>query len=242
MYYKAIINDMIVDVYDSLQYVKYDEKAKMILRCKKEEAQGIIERNGKKIYQVDGWPSLPGEYESVTLVEFDDADIYQGLITALDENDAVEDKVIPEEEETSDTQDIEMIREGKILEMSRVCEQEITKGFDIKLSDGLEDHHFSLEITDQIMISTLARKAADGETSLPWHADNEPCQFFSAEDILAINAKMESLITYHQTYFNSLKMYILANEEVRMINNIYYGISVPEAYQSDVFKVLMSTC
>lgn len=236
MYFKAVINDMIVDVYDSLQYVKYDEKAKMILRCKKDEAQGIIQRNGEKIYQVDGWPSLPGEHESVTLVEFEDSEMYDGLLAALNENQSIEE---PTEEEPVDNQDIELVREGKINAMSRACENAIMNGFDIVLSDGL-NHHFSLEITDQITISILATKALAGETNLPWHADGEPCQFYSTDDILSINNAMETLVTYHQTYFNSLKMYILSIEDVKTINEVIYGTEIPVEYQSDVYKALLN--
>ena len=236
MYFKALQNDVIVDVYNELQYVKYDEKANMILRCKKEEAYGIIQRNGEKIYQVDGWPTLPGTYETVSLVEFDDKEMYEGLLTALNENELVKE---PEEEEIIDNQDIDLVKEGKINAMSRECESSIMNGFDIVLSDGVS-HHFSLEITDQIMISVLAVKAASGVAELPWHADNEPCQFFSAEDILAINTAMENLITYHQTYFNSLKMYILSIEDVKTINEIYYGCDIPDEYHSDVYKAITS--
>lgn len=236
MYFKALQNDIIVDVYETLQYVKYDEKANMILRCQKEEAYGIIQRNGEKIYQVDGWPSLPGEHESVTLVEFEDSEMYDGLLAALNKNQSIEE---PVEEEPVDNRDIELVREGKINAMSKACESTIINGFDIVLNDG-ENHHFSLEITDQIMISVLAQKALAGETNLPWHADGEPCQFFSSEDLLKINNAMETVVTYHQTYFNSLKMYILSIEDVKTVNDIYYGIMIPEAYQSDVFKALMS--
>ena len=236
MFYKAIKDGVIVDVYKDLQYVKFNEKAKMILRCKKEEAQGIIQRNAEKIYQVEGWPSLPGEYETVSLVEFDASDVYDGLLAALNENEIVKE---PEEEIVIDTQDLEYAREGKINAMSNMCEKSIMKGFDIELSDGAS-HHFSLEVTDQIMISVLAQKALAGETNLPWHADGEPCQFWSTQDILAINSAMENLVTYHQTYFNSLKMYILSVEDFITLNGIEYGCGIPEEYQSDVYKVLIN--
>lgn len=236
MFYKAIKDDVIVDVYNELQYVKYNEKLKMILRCKKEEAQGIIQRNGEKIYHVEGWPNLTGTYESITLVEFDDSQMYDGLLAALNKNQSIEE---PVEEEPVDNQDIELVREGKINAMSRACENAIMNGFDIVLSDGL-NHHFSLEITDQIMISVLAQKALAGETNLPWHADGEPCQFWSTQDILAINSAMENLVTCHQTYFNSLKMYILSVEDFITLNGIEYGCGIPEEYQSDVYKVLIN--
>lgn len=92
MYYKALIDNDIVDVYDQLQYVKYNEDSKMILRCNKDdEPQGIIQRNGEKIYCVEGWPTLPGEYETVQLVEFDNVDKYLEILDALNENDSYKD-------------------------------------------------------------------------------------------------------------------------------------------------------
>lgn len=236
MFYKAIKEGVVVDVYKDLQYVKYDVKAKMVLRCKSnDEPQGIIQRNGEKIYQVEGWPNLPGEYETISLVEFDASDVYDGLLAALNENELVKEP----EEIVIDTQDIELAREGKINAMSNMCEKSITNGFDIKLSDG-ESHHFSLEVTDQIMISVLAQKALAGETNLPWHADGEPCQFWVPQDILAINNAMERLVTYHQTYFNSLKMYILSIEDFITLNGVEYGCEIPEEYQSNVYKVLLN--
>ena len=238
MYYKAVKDGIVVDVLNNLQCVKYNEKARMILRCKiNEEPEGIIQRNGEKIYQIEDWPSLPGEYETVSLVEFDDSELYDGLLAALNESQLIEE---PEEEEIiEDNQDIDLIKEGKVLAMSNTCEKSIIEGFDIKLSDG-ESHHFSLEVTDQIMISVLAQKALAGETNLPWHADGEPCQFYSIEDILAINSAMEKLVTYHQTYFNSLKMYILAIDEIKLINSVTYGCEIPVGYQSDVYKALLN--
>lgn len=237
MYYKALIDENIVDVYDQLQYVKYDEKSKMILRCDvNDNPQGIIQRNGEKIYQVEGRPSLPGEFENVILMEFEGVETYLALVNALNENQYVKE---PEDEQPGNSQDIELVREAKLKNMSRACEQIITNGFDIVLSDGVS-HHFSLEMADQIMISILAGKAMAGEKQLPWHANGEACQFWSAEDIIAINTAMESLITFHQTYFNSLKMYILSLNDLTEITNINYGCEIPLEYQSDVLKVLMS--
>ena len=51
--YKAVKNGKIIDAYEQLQYVKYDQNAKMFLRCNKDDnPQGIIQRNGIRIYHV----------------------------------------------------------------------------------------------------------------------------------------------------------------------------------------------
>lgn len=130
-------------------------------------------------------------------------------------------------------------KESLVTAMSETCGATITAGFNITLSDG-ETYHFSLETTDQIMISALAAKAAAGQESVPWHADGQSCKFFSAEDITAINDAMESLITYQQTYFNSLRSWIQSVETADELRAIYYGAAIPEEYQSEVLQALLA--
>lgn len=122
--------------------------------------------------------------------------------------------------------------------MSSVCHNAITNGFDIELSDG-KTHHFSMSIEDQIKIQTLATKARSGETMLPWHSDGELCVFYPAEDILRIYAQLEILQTYHTTYFNSLKYYIESMDTMEAVSQVWYGMDIPEEYQSEVLKYLL---
>jgi len=133
--------------------------------------------------------------------------------------------------------DISDVKDAKISEMSIACNSTIVGGFDIKLSDG-NTYHFSLEMTDQTMISKLNDKAVAGETFLPWHWDNGSCKIFSADDIKAINAAMENLITFQITYFNSLRDYINSMTEIEDIMDITYGTEIPTDYQSEVLKLL----
>lgn len=142
-------------------------------------------------------------------------------------------------ETAEDLADIEYVRQKKLREMSEACADTIEYGFDIQLSDGYV-HHFSLTIVDQVMIMALAQKAKAGQTVLPWHADGEACQFFSPEDILAVNTEMENLITFEETYFNSLKQYILSMNVIEQINAVTYGQEIPEAYWSDVYRAIIT--
>ena len=123
--------------------------------------------------------------------------------------------------------------------MSQCCEGEITKGFDIVLSDGIS-HHFSLQIADQIKISKLNDRAMAGESFLPYHADNEPCKIYSADDIRAINSAMEYIVEYQTTYFNSLKMYISGMTSKDDIINVTYGTEIPDGYRSEVLSMMIA--
>ena len=232
-------------------YVKYQKRNGIVLRCDYDDKpMGILSSDQNDIWHLEELDPFPVEgYETVKLVEID-KDEYDILKAALDENKEViepESEPEPEEPEESepteediiDANTLELVRNSKITEMDKTCNQVITNGFDIVLSDELS-HHFSLEITDQLKISKLNDRAEAGETLLPYHADNEECKFYAPEDIMAINTQMEYLIEYHTTYFNSLKTYIMALDNIAEISGIYYGIEIPEEYQSEVMKVLLS--
>lgn len=123
--------------------------------------------------------------------------------------------------------------------MSEACAASIEAGFGVQLSDG-HMHHFSLTVVDQVMIMALAQKAKAGQTVLPWHADGEFCEFFSPEDILVVNEEMEHIVTYHETYFNSLKQYMLSMNVIEQLNAVTYGQEIPEAYWSDVYRAIIT--
>lgn len=207
---------------------------------------GILSSDKSTIWHLENLEIFPvGEYSTVKIIEISKEE-YEILKAALDENKIIEEpeEILPEPEEPSDEEitdsnTLEMLRNSKIQEMSRLCNKTIVNGFDVVLSDE-KTYHFSLEITDQIMISKLNDKANDGQTLLPWHSDGNACKFYSQEDIKIINSTMESLITYHQTYFNSLKMYIMALNTITEIGKIYYGIEIPVEYQSEVLIALLS--
>lgn len=131
------------------------------------------------------------------------------------------------------------LRTATLERLRQDCNVMITKGFDIELDDG-SSHHFSLEIDDQLKIQALALKAQSGQTELPYHADNEPCRFFSPSEIISLNTMMEHIITYNTTYLNSLNTYINSITDYTSLKSVYYGMDIPQEYQSDVFKSLIS--
>lgn len=150
-----------------------------------------------------------------------------GVIKRLNEDGAISES------------DLANVKDGKISEMSNMCNQIIVAGFDIVLSDNVS-YHFSLEVTDQLKIATLADRAESGSTVLPYHADGELCRFYSAEDISAINTKMEYMIEYHTTYFNSLRDYIKSLTDIDTILVIEYGVDIPSEFQSEVLTALLA--
>lgn len=234
MFYKAINSGKIVDVFSdtNIVYVRMDGFLQMPLRCGVDETPfGVLSSDMSAIYAF----SETEGYNTITLQEFDDQEEYEAIRKALDETGGsiVEPEPEPEPEEP---ETIAFVKEKKVSAMSAACEAAIVTGFSI--SDNSGEHHFSLQVTDQIMIAQLGLKAQTGAGQLPWHADGEACKFYTAEEMMAINGRMEQLITYHQTYFNSLKQYINSLETLEEISAVEYGMEIPAEYQSEVLIAL----
>lgn len=235
--YKAVKDKMIIDAYDQLHYVRYDQKAKMFLRCNQEDnPQGIIQRNGIKIYHVKDWEDIPKEagiYETVTLEEISSKSVYDGIITALDQEEEITDVKETTEENTTD---LEFIRSGKIKEMTSECNKIIIKGLDLELN--AVKGHFSFTEQNQTYIDLLAARANNGDTLLPYHADDELDTIFSKEDILKLKEAMDHHVMYHRVYLNSLQIYINSIKDIDELNKITYGVNIPEEFRSEVLKQL----
>lgn len=181
------------------------------------------------------------QYSNIQVIQIDENE-YNTLLEAIESGEEIE---IPQEEpqveQSEQTTDniynatLEFIKENKTKEMSNVCNQTITNGFDIVLSDN-ETHHFSLTIQDQLNLITLSSLVSAGQTEIPYHADGELCKYYSNSDILQIIAKATEFKTYHVTYYNSLKVYIESIDNIEDVSRIEYGVNIPVEYQSEILK------
>lgn len=136
-----------------------------------------------------------------------------------------------------DESPLEDAKAKKIADMSDACRNAIIAGFDAVLSDG-ESHHFSMTIEDQLNINSLFGLLASGMTQVPYHADGEVCEYFSADDFGIIVKAATAHKTYHESYFNSLKSFINSKRTVDTVNAIFYGMEIPAQYQSEVLAAL----
>ena len=245
MFYKLINNNSVIGVATNDSFRKIGGRNNVVMYATNDVEFAEYNLN----YYRDTWfrPLPDGitiQVYPATFIEITEEE-YNALAEALETNEEIpyeepeEEIPAPEEIDENSTLTLEYVRNAKIAAMSKACNQAITSGIDVILSDG-ESHHFSLEIEDQIKIQALAMKAQAGDTLLPWHEDNQLCKFYSAEDVLRIYSGLEQTQTYHTTYFNSLKPYIMSLDNITDIGNIYYGIEIPEEYQSEVLKYLIA--
>ena len=141
--------------------------------------------------------------------------------------------VVPDERE------LETIRAELIAAMSAACNAAIVGGVDVTLGDG-NTYHYSLTAEDQINLISLQSMVAAGADAVPYHADGEACRYYSAADFTAIANAATAWVLYHQSYFNSLKQYILSMETTDELDAVTYGMEIPEAYRTEVLAQIMS--
>lgn len=166
-------------------------------------------------------------------------DEYLAFMRALQNNEVVigdidEPEPIPEPT-PAQLADVEYVRNAKIVEMSSACRQTIEAGFDLEIHGAT--HHFSLTTQDQLNLMNLSTMAQTQQL-IPYHADGEVCEFYTADEINEIIAQATAFKNYQLVYYNALKNYINALETITDISEVTYGIIIPEEYKTDVLKVL----
>lgn len=130
---------------------------------------------------------------------------------------------------------LEELQAAKCREVSAACEQMIYKGIDVPLSGGSMEH-FALTIEDQLNLFGKQIQVTSGADQIEYHADGQPCRYYTAADMLAIITAAMWHVSYHTTYCNAINMWIAGCETAEEIQVIFYGADVPPAYQSEVLQ------
>lgn len=129
------------------------------------------------------------------------------------------------------------VRGDKLRELSAACNASIIAGVDVQFEDGM--HHFSMGIEDQLNLMSLQAMIMAGQTEVAYHADGEPCRFYTAQEFTVLATAATNWKLYHESYYNSMRAYVNALEDADTIAGISYGDTVPEEYQTDVLKLLI---
>lgn len=246
-YYKLINGSTFVGVATQHDFRVFQQKHKIILACDEEQAQYV--QLGDLFYRANWMVPVTTDrfaYETVEVIQIEQAE-YDILYEAVEKGEEIE----VEQEQTPTVEDtpvidpneevtVEYVRTIKVAEMNVVCNKVIENGIDVLLSDG-EVYHFSLTTQDQLNLITLQSMIAAGETMIPYHADGELCRYYSVDDIKVVMDAATAHKTFHVTYFNSLKVYINAMENMTDIASVQYGMDIPVEYQSDILKALYAS-
>lgn len=188
----------------------------------------IFTAGGIECATLSGWSTVYRD-EGQTVYLSDDSSVYQ----TPDPDTGGE--ILPPEPYVPT---LEELQAAKKREISQACENAIYSGVDVKLSDGSTEH-FSLTEHDQLNLFGKQVQLAAGTTELEYHADGQPCRYYSAKDMQIITSMAMAFVSYHTTYCNAVNMWIAGCETADEIQQIYYGADVPETYQSDVLKAYL---
>lgn len=145
------------------------------------------------------------------------------------------DAVAPEEKKP---ETLKEFKTAKKQEISQACEQIIYAGISVTLADGTVEH-FALTEHDQLNLFGKQAQLAAGAEQLEYHSDGKPCRYYSATDMQTIIAAAMQHVSYHTTYCNALNMWVAGCETADELQQIYYGVDVPEQYQSEVLKAYL---
>lgn len=140
----------------------------------------------------------------------------------------------PEPEPVEPT--IDEVRQNKLDEMSSICEQVIYNGVDVELGTGKK--HFSLTANDQTNIDSVFNAIVLGATEYPYHADGEPCEMYSASDVITLYIAAKGFVTQQTTYCNALRQWIKREDKIEAISAIRYGDTLPSDLQTNVENIL----
>ena len=130
---------------------------------------------------------------------------------------------------------LEELQAAKKQEIAVACEQAIYTGINVTLADGSVEH-YSLTIEDQLNLFGKLSQISAGAAQLEYHADGQPCRYYSAADMQSIIQAAMWHVSYHTTYCNALNMWISGCQSGEELNVVFYGADVPLKYQSDVLQ------
>ena len=138
--------------------------------------------------------------------------------------------VFPVTKETPMTDEaMTMLRTAKLNELRNICNNAIVAGVDVTTSNsGDTTEHFSLDSYDQNNITNMFYSVMAGVEEYPYHADGKECTTYNKSDIVAIYVAAQSMITYHTTYNNMLRVLVNRTTDVNDLAGIVYGMELPE--------------
>ena len=219
MFYKLLDNkDNIVTVSDKASFYKYSKTNNRLISVKRDIADIVI-INGKQ-YKLQGINSPEGTFYSIVDISEEE---YNELRAIIDDKPAVISLYL------------KRIREEKIAELCSICQQKITEGCKVSLSNGIE--HFKFTNEDQININRLMNSIQLSRLNkVLYHSTGNKVDYYSASDFTKIYNAMNKHITYHTTYFNLLKNCINNMYNPQEIKDIQYGYKLSDPKDIELLK------
>jgi hypothetical protein len=221
---KIIQNEKIIDVVRVPHYLKFLSSGHVAI-TDKGSAQGIAGSDKKSIYSF-----APVEHQTAGVVTIEEisAEEFERLQLLLKDGK----EISADEKALADAKRIVIKR------LSNNCKSKITEGFSIKLSDG-KFYNFKLTTEDQLNLMILESQLASDTKTFIYHATDQPCKFFTREDVLKIISAFKQHVLYHTTYFNAAKQYIKSLLDIKEVNLFTYGTDISDTVDNPSLGLIL---
>lgn len=222
--YKIIQNEKVVDVVKTPHFFRLLTSGQIAFTdrlC----AHGIVGSDNKTLYAFA--PVKQRKLDIVTIEKITENE-FNRLKRLLNEGQSV----------CADESALAKAKRSTISRLSGICNNKITSGFSVKLSDGKE-YKFNLTREDQLNLLGLENQLNSGVRSFLYHAAGQPCRFFSREDMSKIINTSRRYILYHTTYFNVAKQYINSLTDHEKVTMFTYGSDVSSVTDDIVIKQIL---
>ena len=201
-FFKIIKDKEFIGVGTTRDMRRFQKKHNVLLVCNENDAQYI--QCNEVLYHAPWMEAVDGDFILADVIRIEE-DEYNCLVSAIESNEEIRfaDETVVEFEPVVDEVEeltIDYIRSAKIAELKRECNQAITDGFDIELSDG-EARHFTLSFDDQINLLT---------------------QVYFDENMQPVVVKMNNFKTKHMYRLKELEEYVNSLTDIEEIIAVSY--------------------
>ena len=222
--YKIIKNNKVIDVVRSPYFVKILSTGRVAF-TDKTSANGIIGSDDKTVYSFVS--TVRKDLAVVTIKE-----------VTLEEFNRLKSLLNSNQEISADESALTAAKNAVIKRLSNICKNKITAGFSIELSDG-KIYSFKLTTEDQLNLMVIESQLNNGEDRFIYHATDQPCKFFTREDMIKIIQAFKSHTLYHTTYFNAAKQYIKSLVDIEKVNLFSYGTDISGTVENATIRQIL---
>lgn len=140
-----------------------------------------------------------------------------------------------------DSMSLDEYKQWKINQLSTMGEQTIFTGTDIELTDGtVKNFTYDLEDQSNLLNAMFIIQALDDLTiTIPYHGHGEPCELYSALDILAVYIALQIFSTTLQTLVNMKINWVRECETKEEVQAIEFDTPLPEEWMDRANSILV---
>jgi hypothetical protein len=222
--YKIICNDKVIDVVEIPRFFRLLSTGHVAF-TDKSSAQGIVGSDDRTLYAFAPLPQRNLTVVTIKEITSEELERLQSLLSSG-------------QEPSADESALAQAKRDMISKLSGICKNKITSGFSVTLSDG-ESYDFKLTTEDQLNLMSIEGQLNAGAETFIYHATNQPCRFFSREDMTKIITTFKRYTLCYTSYFNVAKQYINSLVDIEKVHMFTYGTDVADIVDNIVIKQIL---